>query len=57
MLVGIVVGAGLGLLLVQTTRYVEPHPMGKRNLAYIERIWEPNANAEGDSVVLRMIGP
>jgi len=56
MLVGIAAGAGLGLLLVQTTRYVEPHPMGKRNLAYIERIWEPNGEGPGASVVLRPLG-
>ncbi|MCA9707423.1 MAG: hypothetical protein KDK70_16345, partial [Myxococcales bacterium] len=41
MAAGMIAGGALGLLLVQGTRLVEPHPRGARNLAYIERIWEP----------------
>ncbi len=47
-----VFGGALGLLLVQGTRLVEPHPRGERNLAYIERIWEPTDQNHGRSVVL-----
>lgn len=38
---GILLGAVIGLLLVDATQHSQPHSMGKRNLAYIERIWEP----------------
>lgn len=42
----LVLGAALGLAGVQATRRLEPHPRGARNLAYIERIWEPVAAGE-----------
>ncbi len=51
-------GAALGLLLVQATRLVAPHPRGARNLAYVERIWEPTGPDDGRSIVLpRKVGP
>ncbi len=46
------VGGVIGLLLVQGTRMVEAHPKGERNLAYIERIWEPTASGPGRSTIL-----
>lgn len=52
MALAIASGAVLGLLLVQVTRLVEPHPRGARNLEYIERIWEPTEQGEGHSVGL-----
>jgi hypothetical protein len=52
MAVACTAGAALGLLLVQVTRLVEPHPKGARNLAYIERIWEPTAKGPGKSAIL-----
>lgn len=42
-------GAMLGLLLVVATRFVAPHPQGARNLAYIERVWEPPAQGVAPS--------
>ena len=36
--IGAVVG---GIALVYATTFLEPHPQAKRNLAYIERSWEP----------------
>ena len=50
------VGGVLGLLLVKSTQLVEPHPRGERNLAYIERIWEPTVDGSGHSVVLTQEG-
>ena len=52
MAAGIIGGALTGLLLVQATREMEPHPLGERNLAYIERIWEPTAAGPGRSALL-----
>lgn len=52
MALAIASGAAVGLLLVQATRSLEPHPRGARNLAYIERIWEPTAEAEARSIAL-----
>lgn len=52
---GVMIAGGLlGLLLVYATRLVEPHPLGARNLAYIERIWEPPAQG---TVPSRRLGP
>jgi hypothetical protein len=48
----IALGGGLGLLLVQATRLVDPHRAGARNLAYIERIWEPTGEGDGRSIAL-----
>jgi hypothetical protein len=48
----IALGGGLGLLLVQATRWFEPHRAGARNLAYIERIWEPTEQGDGRSIAL-----
>jgi len=52
MALAIVSGGVAGLLLVQATRMVEPHPRSARNLAYIERIWEPTEQGEGRSIAL-----
>lgn len=52
MAIGLVLGGGLGLVLVQATRLWEPHPKGSRNLAYIEKIYEPGSGGDGRSVVL-----
>ena len=52
MAAGLIGGALLGLLLVTGTSLIEPHPKGKRNLAYIERIWEPTAKGPGHSMSL-----
>lgn len=52
MTLAIASGALAGLLLVQATRLLEPHPRGTRNLAYIERIWEPNEQGEARSIAL-----
>jgi hypothetical protein len=52
MALAIVSGGVAGLLLVQATRVIEPHPRGARNLAYIERIWEPTEQGEGRSIAL-----
>lgn len=52
MMLAIASGGALGLLLVQATHLVEPHPRGARNLEYIERIWEPTRQGDGRSVVL-----
>jgi hypothetical protein len=52
MALAIVAGGVAGLLLVQATRVIEPHPRGARNLAYIERIWEPTEQGEGRSIAL-----
>lgn len=57
MAIAITLGAGLGLLLVQATRLVAPHPRGARNLAYIERIWEPVGSQDGRSIALPRIAP
>ncbi|MCH9688398.1 MAG: hypothetical protein K0V04_43610 [Deltaproteobacteria bacterium] len=54
MLAAMVVGGLAGLLLVQATGLVQPHSRGARNLAYIERIWEPNPDRPGSSVRLTM---
>lgn len=52
MALAIVSGGVAGLLLVQATRMIEPHPRGARNLEYIERIWEPTERGEGRSIAL-----
>lgn len=39
-------GSIAGLLLMWATMLATPHPVGTRNLAYIQRIWEP-VRAEG----------
>jgi hypothetical protein len=57
MALAIASGGAVGLLLVQATRLVEPHPRGPRNLAYIERIWEPTAEGDGPSEALPRVLP
>jgi hypothetical protein len=58
MALAIVSGGVAGLLLVQATRVIEPHPQGARNLAYIERIWEPTVQGEGRTIALpEAMGP
>jgi hypothetical protein len=52
MALAIASGAAVGLLLVQATRSLEPHPQGVRNLAYIERIWEPTEQGDARSIAL-----
>ncbi|MEM7153172.1 MAG: hypothetical protein AAF799_10025 [Myxococcota bacterium] len=52
MALGIIGGSLVGLLLVGSTYVIEPHPKGERNLAYIERIWEPRGETPGKSVSL-----
>jgi hypothetical protein len=52
MALAIASGAAVGLLLVQATRSLEPHPQGARNLAYIERIWEPTEQGDARSIAL-----
>jgi hypothetical protein len=56
-LVGLAVGTTMGLAAVMATRAWPEHPKGTRNLAYIERIWEPRAGARASSVVLRPLEP
>lgn len=37
----VVIGGALGIVAVGATRSVPPHPRAARNLAYVERVWEP----------------
>jgi hypothetical protein len=54
-LVALTIGVSMGLGLVAATRAWPEHPAGVRNLAYIERIWEPRPGSDtaSPSVVLR----
>ena len=48
----VVVGVVAGLAAVMATRAWPEHPKGARNLAYIERVWEPKSREPSHSVVL-----
>ncbi len=51
-LVGLAAGAIVGLALVQASALLPGNAKAAKNLAYIERVWEPQGDAPAKSIVL-----
>lgn len=51
-LVALAAGAIAGVALVQASALLPGNPKAAKNLAYVERVWEPKGDGEAKSVVL-----
>jgi hypothetical protein len=52
-----VVGTLIGVALVVMTTLWPEHPRGRANLAYVERVWEPESKTPPNSIVLPPVDP
>jgi hypothetical protein len=51
-LLALAAGALVGLALVQASALLPRNAKAAKNLAYVERVWEPKGDAPAQSVVL-----